>query len=243
MNDYDRMIFLSGVGMQKMGSQSILIVEDDATIARLLELELQHAGFDPRRSDDGSEALKAIDDQEPDLVILDLMLPGIDGLDVARSMREDYPDIPILMLTARSETQDVVNGFEAGADDYLRKPFEMTELLLRIRALLKRSKSGGDDHVYAASGVEVDTASRVARLDDRDLDLTAKEFDLLTFLVQNAGRVVARDEILDVVWKGQHATDSNVIEVFVCHLRGKIGDRDNKIIQTIRGVGYFFARM
>jgi DNA-binding response OmpR family regulator len=178
----------------------------------------------------------------PDLVILDLMLPGIDGLDVARSIRSGGREMPILMLTARSETQDVVTGFDAGADDYLRKPFEIPELLSRVRALLKRTKEEGDDEVFEASGVRIDMPKRSAALDGEELSLTAKEFDLLAYLVQNAGRVVSRDEILEQVWRGQHATDSNVIEVFICHLRGKIGDTDNRVIQTIRGVGYFFAK-
>jgi DNA-binding response OmpR family regulator len=225
-----------------MGNGRILIVEDDATIARFLELELAHAGYEPVRAEDGTEALEQISTEMPDLIVLDLMLPGIDGIDVARSIRKDGRDVPILMLTARAETQDVVAGFDAGADDYLKKPFEIPELLSRVRALLKRTKTEGPEHVHSASGVEVDTQRRVATLEGEELSLTAKEFDLLAYLVENAGRVVSRDEILEAVWQGQHATDSNVIEVFVCHLRGKIDDRDNKVIQTIRGVGYFFAK-
>jgi DNA-binding response OmpR family regulator len=225
-----------------MAKGRILIVEDDATIARFLELELEHAGYEPVRAEDGTVALEEVSGEMPDLIILDLMLPGIDGIDVAKSIRTDGRDVPILMLTARAETQDVVAGFDAGADDYLKKPFEIPELLSRVRALLKRAKTEESDHVHRASGVEVDTQRRVATLDGEELSLTAKEFDLLAYLVTNAGRVVSRDEILETVWHGQHATDSNVIEVFVCHLRGKIDDRDNKIIQTIRGVGYFFAK-
>jgi DNA-binding response OmpR family regulator len=225
-----------------MAKGRILIVEDDATIARFLELELAHAGYEPVRAEDGTAALEEISGEVPDLIVLDLMLPGIDGIDVAKSIRKDGRDVPILMLTARAETQDVVAGFDAGADDYLKKPFEIPELLSRVRALLKRAKTEEPDHVARASGVEVDTQRRVATLNGEELSLTAKEFDLLAYLVSNAGRVVSRDEILETVWQGQHATDSNVIEVFVCHLRGKIDDRDNKVIQTIRGVGYFFAK-
>lgn len=224
-----------------MSEADILIVEDDATISRFLELELMHAGYGVRKVADGKKALKAIKETEPDLLILDLMLPGVDGLDVAKEVREKRRDFPILMLTARVETQDVVNGFEAGADDYLRKPFEIPELMSRVSALLKRADRTETD-VYEASGVVTDISRRVATLDGEQLTLTAREFDLLAYLVKNAGRVVSRDEILENVWKGQHATDSNVIEVFVCHLRNKIADRDNMIIQTIRGVGYFFAK-
>lgn len=225
-----------------MSEQTILIVEDDVTIARFVELELQHAGFDVLRAGDGATAIELVSEHDVDLVLLDLMLPGIDGLDVARFIRKRGMDMPILMLTARAETQDVVSGFEAGADDYLRKPFEIPELLSRVRALLKRTSAAPAATVLEASGITIDTERRLATLGGEPLDLTAKEFDLLSYLVVNAGRVISRDEILEAVWGAQRSTDSNVIEVFVCHLRNKIGDADNRIIQTIRGVGYFFAR-
>ncbi|MDH4139832.1 MAG: response regulator transcription factor [Coriobacteriia bacterium] len=225
-----------------MGGERILIVEDDTTIARFVELELAHAGYEVSKVSDGKAALDVVGEGEPDLLILDLMLPGMDGLDVARALRLSTSHFPILMLTAKADTQDVVTGFDAGADDYLRKPFEIPELLSRVRALLKRTERERSGSSYEASGVKVDPASRRATVNDEPLDLTGKEFDLLFHLVTNAGRVISRDEILEAVWGGQHATDSNVIEVFVCHLRNKIGDRDNTIIQTIRGVGYFFAR-
>lgn len=224
-----------------MAEQTILIVEDDATIARFVELELEHAGFDVVRAADGPAAIELLGSVDVDLVVLDLMLPGIDGIDVARHIRKTGSDVPILMLTARAETHDVVSGFDAGADDYLRKPFEIPELLSRIRALLKRSVASGQP-IYEASGVRIDPERRLATLHGEPLDLTAKEFDLLAYLVSNAGRVISRDEILNAVWGEQHSTDSNVIEVFVCHIRNKIGDRENRIVQTIRGVGYFFAK-
>jgi len=225
-----------------MPGAHILVVEDNETIGRFVELELKHAGYAPQRVEDGHAALDAVAVAEPDLVVLDLMLPGLDGLDVARSLRSRWPRLPILMLTARAETHDVVSGFDAGADDYLRKPFEVAELLSRVRALLKRTERQPKPQSISASGVEIDPEKRLARVGGDQIDLTAKEFDLLHFLVENAGRVIPRDEILSAVWGVQHATDSNVIEVFVCHLRNKIGDRDNRVIQTIRGVGYFFAR-
>ncbi len=225
-----------------MTGANILIVEDDVTIARFVELELGHAGYEVRKAADGWAALEAVREEEPDLLILDLMLPVVDGLEVARRLRKEGKTFPILMLTARADTHDVVSGFDAGADDYLRKPFEIPELLSRIRALLKRTEHERSGPSYAASGVEVDPSSRRATVDGEAIDLTAKEFDLLFYLITNSGRVISRDEILKAVWGGQHATDSNVIEVFVCHLRNKIGDKDNTTIQTIRGVGYFFAR-
>lgn len=223
-----------------MADGKILIVEDDATIARFVELELMHAGYSVQKAADGPSGLEAAMQDEPDVLVLDLMLPGLDGIEVARRLREEGHTFPILMLTARAETQDVVSGFDAGADDYLRKPFEIPELLSRIQALLKRMDR--PEAGLKASGVEVESASRRATVNGEIIDLTAKEYDLLHYLVANAGRVISRDEILEEVWGGQHSTDSNVIEVFVCHLRNKIGDRDNTIIQTIRGVGYFFAR-
>ena len=225
-----------------MSEQTVLIVEDDVTIARFVELELRHAGFGVLVAADGPSAIDLIDSTPVDLVILDLMLPGIDGLDVARHIRKKGSDVPILMLTARAETHDVVSGFDAGADDYLRKPFEIPELLSRVRALLKRAAGAQPQSSFEASGVRIDPERRLATLEGKTLDLTAKEFDLLAYLVSNAGRVISRDEILSAVWGAQHSTDSNVIEVFVSHLRNKIDDRDNRIIQTIRGVGYFFAR-
>ncbi|MBS3956831.1 MAG: response regulator transcription factor [Clostridiales bacterium] len=227
---------------ERAGDEKILVVEDDRTIARFVELELMHAGYRVHKVDDGLEALDIIEQDTPDLIILDLMLPGMDGIEVAETVRSLGIEVPILMLTARAETEDVVSGFNSGADDYLRKPFEIPELLSRVRALLKRTEQGRVGSAVRASGVEVDAASRRATLNGEPIELTAREFDLLAFLVTNAGRVVTRDEILDSVWGAQRSTDSNVIEVFVCHLRNKIGDEQNSIIQTIRGVGYFFAR-
>ncbi len=225
-----------------MSGEKILVVEDDRTIARFVELELMHVGYQVSRVDDGSSALEAIAAEEPDLLILDLMLPGFDGIEVARRLRDSESAVPILMLTAKAETHDVVEGFDAGADDYLKKPFEIPELLSRVRALLKRTERDRGGQKLVASGIEVDMLSRRAARDGNPLDLTAKEFDLLAYLVRNAGRVIPRDEILEAVWGSGNATGSNVIEVFVCHLRNKISDRENTIIQTIRGVGYFFAR-
>ncbi len=225
-----------------MSPATILVVEDDATIARFIELELKHAGYDVKRADDGAAALDLIEKEEPALVILDLMLPNVDGIEVARRLRREGKRFPILVLTARAETRDVVSGFDAGADDYLRKPFEIPELMSRVRVLLRRSENEAPTSQYRASGIEIDPASRRVTVEGSDIELTAKEYELLEFLVLNAGRVITREEILDAVWSGQHGGDSNVIEVFVHHLRNKIGDRDNKIIQTVRGVGYFFAR-
>lgn len=220
----------------------ILIVEDDASIGRFVELELGHAGFDVKRVTDGAAALDAVSDFRPDLLILDLMLPGMDGLEIAAALRGRGDTMPILMLTARSETQDVVRGFDSGADDYLRKPFEVPELLSRVRALLKRAESDRPPAQYRAGNIEVDPQSRTVTVEGEVVKFTAKEYDLLEFFVVNAGRVISRDEILEKVWANQHTSDSNVIEVFVCHLRNKIGDKDNQIIRTIRGVGYFFSR-
>ena len=225
-----------------MGTARILVVEDDATIARFVELELSHAGFDVEKVADGDEALRVVGEFCPDLILLDVMLPGADGLEVAKQIRERDLHMPILMLTARSETQDVVSGFDAGADDYLRKPFEVPELLSRVRALLKRTENNRPSPAHKIGDIEIDSASRGVLVAGRHVDFTAKEYDLLEFFMSNAGRVVSRDEILEKVWAGQHSSDSNVIEVFVCHLRNKIGDKENRTIRTIRGVGYFFSR-
>lgn len=220
----------------------IAIVEDDATIGRFVELELEHSGYTVSRFTDGEALLEASGSEAPDLVVLDLMLPGIDGLEVTRRLRAAGHEMPVLMLTARSETQDVVHGFDAGADDYLRKPFEITELRSRVRALLKRIDHEHQVTSHKVGDVEIDPASRSVLVKGEPVNFTAKEYDLLAYFVANAGRVISRDEILQEVWGGQHTSDSNVIEVFVCHLRNKIGDTDNQTIRTIRGVGYFFSR-
>lgn len=225
-----------------MGETKILVVEDDYTIARFVELELSHQGYSVIKVSDGNAALKAVEEEAPDLVILDIMIPGIGGLEVTTKIREAGNDVPILMLTALSEASDLVAGFDVGADDYLRKPFEVTELLSRVRALLKRLDQARGSSLLEASGVVMDPDSRRASVHGEPLELTAKEYDLLSYLVANAGRVISRDEIISSVWGGQQAMDSNVIEVFVCHLRNKIGDHNNTVIQTIRGVGYFFAK-
>jgi len=227
--------------MITMTDHTVLIVEDDITIARFVELELEHSGFNVLRAGEGPTAIELLESNDVDLVILDLMLPGIDGLDVARHIRKKDQTIPILMLTARAETHDVVTGFEAGADDYLRKPFEVPELLSRVRALLKRS-SAESQSWPEASGIRIDPERRLALKGSETLKLTAREYDLLAHLVTNAGRVVSRDEIMESVWGTNKPKDSNVVEVFVCHIRKKIGDDDNRVIQTIRGVGYFFAK-
>ncbi|MDY0087233.1 MAG: response regulator transcription factor [Coriobacteriia bacterium] len=224
-----------------MTGERVLVVEDDRTIARVVELELTHAGYSVQKVGDGLEAMTSLEEEPPDLLVLDLMLPGMDGLEVARKIRAEGSRLPILMLTARAETHDVVSGFESGADDYLRKPFEIPELLSRIAALLKRTAHERARLPLRASGIEVDVQARRATLHGEPLELTAKEFDLLAYLVANAGTVIPRDKILSAVWGPDRSMDSNVIEVFVCHLRNKIGDRENTIIQTIRGVGYFFA--
>jgi two-component system OmpR family response regulator len=220
----------------------IMVVEDDPTIGRFVELELLHAGYSVTRCIDGESAIESLSAGVPDLVILDIMLPGADGIEVAGVMRDRGLNMPILMLTARAETQDVVRGFDAGADDYLRKPFEIPELLSRVGALLKRTESDRPGATHRAANVEIDPNSRSVLVDGNLVNFTAKEYDLLEYMVTNAGRVISRDEILEKVWGGSHETDSNVIEVFVCHLRNKIGDTDNQVIRTIRGVGYFFAR-
>ncbi len=225
-----------------MSAATILVVEDDATIARFIELELMHAGYEVVRATDGVAALSAIEKREPDMVVLDLMLPNLDGIEVARRLRREGKKFPILMLTAKADTHDVVTGFDAGADDYLRKPFEIPELMSRIRVLLRRSESEAPTSQYRASGIEIDPASRRVTVEGTEIELTAKEYELLEYFVLNAGTVITREDILESVWSGQHGGDSNVIEVFVHHLRNKIGDRDNRIIQTVRGVGYFFAR-
>ena len=228
--------------MDEAGAK-ILIVEDDATIARFVELELTHLGHEVYKVADGDLAVAEIERVCPDLVLLDLMLPGTDGLTIARD-------------AARARAEDA----DPHAHGPLGDPGRRQGLRRRRRrlpaqavrdpraALARRARCSSASSTtvrstsYKAANVELDPASRGVLVDGEPVNFTAKEYDLLEYFVANAGRVISRDEILEKVWGGQHATDSNVIEVFVCHLRNKINDNDNQVIRTIRGVGYFFAR-
>jgi two-component system response regulator MtrA len=221
----------------------ILLVEDDASIRETTSLGLERAGFAVSTASDGDEALDRFRREPFDLLVLDLMLPGRDGYDVCREIRR-ASRVPIVMLSARSDTVDVVVGLELGADDYVTKPFELPELVARVRAALRRADASADDERIAAGDLELDPGGFRARKAGEELDLTATEFRLLLELAQNPGRVFTRDQLLERVWNYEYLGDSRLVDVAVQRLRAKVEDDPSqpRLITTVRGVGYRFDR-
>lgn len=218
-------------------NEQILIIEDDEAIMKVLQRTLNYEGYRVEMATDGPTGLNKARAQRPDLVILDLGLPGMDGFEVCQRLRK-IDNFPVLILTARSATQDRVTGLDAGADDYLVKPVELEELLARIRALFRRVKK---DHavVLKFGDLTLDTNSHQATRGKRVVDLTAKEFDLLELFMRHPRQVLTRELIFDRVWGYDFGGESNVLDVYIRYLRAKLEkEMDGKIIQTVRGVGY-----
>jgi two-component system, OmpR family, response regulator MprA len=215
----------------------VLIVEDDADIADVLRRSLRNEGYEVRTSADGIEALDVAAGFVPDLVVLDLGLPGLDGVEVCRRLRSDG-DVPILMLTARAETEDRVTGLDSGADDYLVKPFERKELLARIRALLRRRPPRGAASLEVGD-LTLNPDTREVRRGEREIELTNREFELLEFLMRNERLVVSRERLLDEVWGYDPMAATNTIDVFISNLRRKLeADEEPRLLHTKRGAGY-----
>lgn len=221
-----------------MTGERILVIEDEVAIARFIERGLIFENYRPVIRHDGHGGLAAARDEPPDLVILDWMLPGLDGLEVCKRLRR-ASDVPVLMLTARDDVSDRVQGLDAGADDYLVKPFSFQELLARIRALLRRNAPASRPEVLRFADLSLDTGTRRARRGERMIDLTAKEYELLELFMRNPRQVLTRDVIFDRVWDYDFGGASNIIEVYVRYLRqkGEAGD-EPRLIHTVRGVGY-----
>jgi DNA-binding response OmpR family regulator len=213
----------------------ILIVEDEPQIANFLRVGLGYEGFSVTVAEDGYAALAELKSFKPQLVILDLMLPGIDGMELARRMRED-PKLMIIMLTARDQVEDRIAGLKAGADDYLVKPFDFEELVARINAVARRRHSP-DAGILTAGPITLDQERHLVTLDGSTVELTVKEYDLLLLFIRHVGRVLSRRLILDQVW-GHEFYDENNVEVYVRYLRRKLGDTQHQLIETVRGVGY-----
>ncbi len=208
----------------------ILIIEDDVNIARLIELELGYEGYQVFVAHDGNQGLDLFKKDQPDLVLLDVMLPGLDGVEVCKRLRT-ISKVPVIMLTAKDGVGDRVSGLDSGADDYLTKPFATEELLARIRAVMRR--------ILTYADLWMDQLNRVVKRGERQLDLRAKEFDLLRLFMQYPEQVLSREFIFDKVWGYDFIGESNVIEVYIRYLRSKLEDGNSKrLIQTVRGEGY-----
>lgn len=220
----------------------ILIVEDEVKIARFVTLELQHEGYEVEAAYDGRTGLEKAESWKPDLLILDLMLPGLSGIEVCRRLRQTS-DVPIIMLTAKDDVSDKVMGLDMGADDYMTKPFAIEELLARIRVCLKKHRVdvAQDAGTREVGGLRIDPASYSAGYNGTPITLTKKEFDLLNYLWQHENHAVTRDELLTNVWGYEFTGDTNIVDVYIRYLRQKIDDKFGiKTIHTIRAVGYMF---
>lgn len=216
----------------------IIVIDDDLKIASMMRRGLTFEGFDVKVANNGREGLMQILEQLPDLVILDVMMPGIDGLEVCRRLRKDG-NIPILMVTGRDSVSDRVAGLDTGADDYLVKPFAFEELVARVRALLRRTDNQNTEDFIRFSDLTLDLASRSAVRNERIIELSTTEFNLLELFMQNPKRVLARDLIMEKVWGYNFQGESNVLEVYVGYLRQKLEQqKEPRLIHTVRGLGY-----
>ncbi|AZN41110.1 response regulator transcription factor [Paenibacillus albus] len=225
--------------------RKILLIEDEPNFARFLELELKHEGFDVTVMHDGREGFDLASGRDWDMLLLDLMLPGLSGIEICRRLRSQKSKTPIIMLTARNSVIDRVTGLDSGADDYLPKPFEIEELLARMRAMFRRidddKAEESDSNILLFQDLQVDLPSRtVSRLGEEIL-FTKREFDLLLVLIRNANNVLSRDQLLDLVWGFESGVETNIVDVYIRYVRQKLGDGD-KYIQTVRGVGYIMKR-
>lgn len=225
------------------GKTKILLVDDEKTLVKALKFNLEKEGFQVEEAFDGEEALKKAFEVNPDIIILDLMLPGLDGFEVCREIRKKK-EIPIIMLTAKGEDIDKVLGLELGADDYMTKPFNPRELVARIKAILRRSSAGSAElrKQIQAGPLSIDLLQHRVRLKGREIDLTAKEFALLSLLASNAGRVYSRDQLLAQIWGYDYFGDARTVDVHIRHLREKIEKDPStpRLILTVWGTGYKF---
>jgi two-component system, OmpR family, response regulator len=221
-----------------MSGERLLLVDDEDNLRSMLEAALRHVGFDVHPVANGRDAIDAAGEVRPDLIVLDVMLPDIDGFEVTRRLRTNGSRTPVLFLTARDATEDKVRGLTLGGDDYLVKPFSLEELVARINAVLRRAGTAQADSVLSCADLELDDdAHRVIRA-GREVALSPTEYNLLRYLLINQGRVVSKAQILDHVWQYDFGGDGGVVETYIGYLRRKVDDVDPRLIHTIRGVGY-----
>lgn len=216
----------------------ILVVEDEEKLAKFVQLELGYEGYKVTVANDGLSGLMAARDAEPDLILLDWMMPGLSGVEVCRRLRATGATMPVILLTAKDGIGDRVAGLDAGADDYVVKPFSIEELLARVRAHLRRNQPD-DPEIFQFDDLTLSRKTREVKRGDRPIELTAKEFDLLDYLISHPKQVLTRDRILEEVWGYDFMGDSNIIEVYIRYLRLKLeAENEGRLIQTVRGVGY-----
>lgn len=225
-------------------SKTILVIEDETSIATLIKYNLEKAGYMVLLSYDGKEGLEIALNQNPDLIVLDLMLPTLDGMEVCKELRSRRNNIPIIMLTARDDEFDKVLGLELGADDYMTKPFSPRELVARVKAVLRRFQHIHilENEVYTFNNIKVFPANFEVYKNDELIEFTPKEFELLVYLLKNKNRVLTREQLLSAVWNYQFVGDTRIVDVHISHLREKLEEnsRKPKFIKTIRGIGYKF---
>lgn len=222
-----------------MSGQKILIIEDEIKIARFVELELKYEGYIVQQCHDGREGLDKATNEIFDLIILDVMLPSLNGMEVLRRLRQ-VSEVPVIMLTAKDEIMDKVMGLDIGADDYMTKPFAIEELLARIRtALKKKPVSKKSLNILSIGELTLNLDQHMVTFRNNPIDLTKTEFDLLKYLMKNKNIVLSRNKIIDTVWGYEYMSDTNVVDVYIRYLRSKVDDKFNKkFIHTVRGVGY-----
>jgi len=222
-----------------LGIFKILIIEDEKSIARFLELELNHEGYEVSVCYDGREGLNNIKDNKYDLIILDIMLPSLNGIEVCRRTRM-FSNVPIIMLTAKDNILDKVMGLDIGADDYITKPFAIEELLARIRVVKRKEfKNNEDQSTMVIHDLNLNTMTREVSRNGKKIELTKREYDLLEYLLRNINIVLSREQLLEIVWGYNYIGDTNVVDVYIRYLRSKIDDDfEIKLIHTVRGVGY-----
>ncbi|HSN58121.1 MAG TPA: response regulator transcription factor [Clostridiaceae bacterium] len=227
-----------------MAEEKILIVDDEANIRELIGFNLKNEGYNIITAGDGITALKAIREEKPSLILLDLMLPGLNGFEVCKEVRKDreLSSTPIIILSAKDAEFDKVLGLELGADDYITKPFSVRELVARVKAVIRRTVPAAESKCVTFSNISVDFENHEVKKEGKKIDLTLKEFNLLEILLKNKGRVMTRDFLLDKIWGYEYLGETRTVDVHIRHLRQKIeeDDKNPKIIETIRGVGYRF---